>query len=152
MTRTPLQRRVVACGFMDETPRASRCTTPDAAWYTTASTTPRSAETPAPSRISKARWRYSVERMTERLRVGMLAPIAWRVPPLHYGPWERVVSMLTEGLVARGLDVTLFATANSVTRARLSSVAPQGYAENSTLDAKVYECLHIAQAFEQAAR
>jgi glycosyltransferase involved in cell wall biosynthesis len=90
--------------------------------------------------------------MTERLRVGMLAPVAWRVPPLHYGPWERVVSILTEGLVARGVDVTLFATADSVTRARLSAVAPRGYAEDSSLDAKVYECMHVAAAFEQAAK
>src|SRR5436305_8579324 len=88
--------------------------------------------------------------MSERLRVGMLAPIAWRVPPVHYGPWERVVSILTEGLVARGVDVTLFATADSITRARLVAVAPRGYAEDSSLDAKVYECLHIAAAFEQA--
>jgi glycosyltransferase involved in cell wall biosynthesis len=89
--------------------------------------------------------------MSDRLRVGMLAPIAWRVPPVHYGPWERVVSILTEGLVARGVDVTLFATANSVTRARLVSVAPRGYAEDLLLDAKVHECLHIANAFERAA-
>ena len=33
------------------------------------------------------------------MRIGMLAPIAWRTPPRHYGPWERVVSLLTEGLV-----------------------------------------------------
>src|ERR1039458_3070679 len=39
------------------------------------------------------------------LRIGMLAPIAWRVPPRHYGPWERVVSLLTEGLVKSGVDV-----------------------------------------------
>ena len=90
--------------------------------------------------------------MTERLRVGMLAPIAWRVPPVHYGPWERVVSILTEGLVARGVDVTLFATADSITRARLSAVAPRGYAEDESLDAKVYEGLHIGAAFEYAAR
>jgi glycosyltransferase involved in cell wall biosynthesis len=88
--------------------------------------------------------------MTDRLRVGMLAPVAWRVPPLHYGPWERVVSILTEGLVARGVDVTLFATADSVTRARLVAVAPRGYAEDSSIDAKVFECLHISAAFEQA--
>jgi glycosyltransferase involved in cell wall biosynthesis len=87
-----------------------------------------------------------------RLRVGMLAPVAWRVPPKHYGPWERVVSILTEGLVARGVDVTLFATADSITRARLAAVAPQGYAEDTLLDAKVYECLHIAAAFEQASK
>src|SRR6267143_5114995 len=89
--------------------------------------------------------------MTNRLRIGMLASIAWRVPPVHYGPWERVVSILTEGLVARGVDVTLFATADSQTSARLVAVAPRGYAEDTSLDAKVYECLHIAAAFEQAA-
>ena len=89
--------------------------------------------------------------MTGRLRIGVLAPIAWRVPPVHYGPWERVVSILAEGLVARGVEVTLFATADSVTRARLVSVTPRGYAEDPALDAKVYECLHIAAAFEQAA-
>lgn len=86
----------------------------------------------------------------ERIRVGMLAPISWRVPPRSYGPWERVVSVLTEGLVARGLDVTLFATADSITTARLHAVAPRGYSEDSTLDPKVYEVLHIAAAFERA--
>lgn len=81
----------------------------------------------------------------------MIAPIAWRVPPRHYGPWERVVSILTEGLVARGVAVTLFATADSLTAARLHAVAPHGYAEDPALDAKVYEALHIAAAFERAA-
>jgi glycosyltransferase involved in cell wall biosynthesis len=80
----------------------------------------------------------------------MLAPIAWRVPPRQYGPWERVVSLLTEGLVARGVDVTLFATADSLTSARLSAVCPRPYAEDATLDAKVWECLHIAAVFERA--
>jgi glycosyltransferase involved in cell wall biosynthesis len=81
----------------------------------------------------------------------MLAPISWRVPPRHYGPWERLVSILTEGLVARGLDVTLFATADSVTTARVHAVAPRGYSEDSSFDPKVYEGLHIAAAFERAA-
>jgi glycosyltransferase involved in cell wall biosynthesis len=90
--------------------------------------------------------------MSEALRVAILAPIAWRVPPRHYGPWERVVSILTEGLVARGVDVTLFATADSQTRARLVATAPRGYAEDPLVDAKVYECLHIASAFERAAQ
>ena len=43
-------------------------------------------------------------------------PIAWRTPPRHYGPWERVTGLLADGLVARGVDVTLFATLDSVTR------------------------------------
>ena len=85
------------------------------------------------------------------LRVAVLAPISWRVPPRDYGPWEQFVSLLTEGLVERGLDVTLFATANSITRARLVGSAPRGYSEDPTIDAKVWECLHIASAFERAA-
>jgi glycosyltransferase involved in cell wall biosynthesis len=85
------------------------------------------------------------------MRVAMLAPIAWRVPPRHYGPWERVVSLLTEGLVARGVDVTLFASADSQTAARLAAVCPRPYAEDITLDAKVWECLHIGSLFERAA-
>src|SRR5690606_8118657 len=78
------------------------------------------------------------------------APISWRVPPRHYGPWEQFCSLLTEGLVARGVDVTLFATADSETSARLEAVAPTGYSEDPTLDAKVWEALHIARLFERA--
>jgi len=85
-----------------------------------------------------------------KLRVAMLAPIAWRVPPRHYGPWEQFVSLLTEGLVGRGVDVTLFATADSVTAARLVGSAPTGYSEDPRLDAKVWEGLHISAVFERA--
>lgn len=85
------------------------------------------------------------------LRIGMVAPISWRVPPRHYGPWERFVSLLTEGLVARGVDVTLFATADSVTSARLVGTAPRAYSEDPTLNAKAWECLNVAAAFERAA-
>lgn len=85
------------------------------------------------------------------MRVAFLAPISWRVPPRHYGPWEQFSSLLTEGLVERGLDVTLFATADSVTSAALAAVAPTGYSEDPTLDPKVWEALHIANLFERAA-
>ena len=84
------------------------------------------------------------------LRVAMLAPISWRVPPRHYGPWEQFVSLLTEGLVARGVDVTLFATADSLTSATLVGTAPTGYSDDDRLDAKVWEGLHIASVFERA--
>lgn len=84
------------------------------------------------------------------MRVAMLSPIAWRTPPRHYGPWERVVSLLTEGLVARGVDVTLFATADSLTKGRLRAVCPAGYEEDPTVHPKVWECLHIAACFEAA--
>jgi len=84
------------------------------------------------------------------VRVAMLAPIAWRTPPRHYGPWEQVVSLLTEGLVSRGIDVTLFATADSLTSAHLHGVCPTGYEEDRALDAKVWEGLHISEVFERA--
>jgi glycosyltransferase involved in cell wall biosynthesis len=84
------------------------------------------------------------------LRVAILAPISWRVPPRHYGPWEQFASILTEGLVARGVDVTLFATSDSITEARLVGTAPRGYSEDPSLDAKAWEALHIAAVFERA--
>ena len=80
----------------------------------------------------------------------MLAPIAWRVPPRHYGPWERVVSLLTEGLVEAGVDVTLFATADALTAARLDAVVPTPYEETPGMDVKVWESLHLANAFAKA--
>lgn len=73
----------------------------------------------------------------------MLAPVAWRTPPRHYGPWERVTSLLTEGLVRRGLDVTLFATGDSITTARLDAVLSSGYAEDPEVDGRISEALHI---------
>lgn len=87
---------------------------------------------------------------TPALRVAVLAPISWRVPPRHYGPWEQFASLLTEGLVQRGADVTLFASADSVTGARLVGTVPTGYSEDPDLDAKVCEALHVATVFERA--
>jgi glycosyltransferase involved in cell wall biosynthesis len=84
------------------------------------------------------------------VRIAVLAPISWRVPPRHYGPWELFASLLTEGLVARGHDVTLFATGDSETSARLSSVVPHSWSEDTTIDPKVAECLHIAAVFDRA--
>ena len=84
------------------------------------------------------------------LRVAVLAPVSWRVPPRAYGPWEQFASLLTEGLVERGIDVTLFATGDSLTSGRLASVVPRAYSEDPDADPKVNECLHIAQVFERA--
>ncbi len=53
------------------------------------------------------------------MKIAALAPIAWRTPPRYYGPWELVTSLLPEALVARGIDVTLFATLDSVPNAKL---------------------------------
>ena len=86
----------------------------------------------------------------KKMKIALLSPIAWRTPPRAYGPWEQVVSLLAEGLVERGLNVTLFATADSRTRARLHAVCPRPYGEDKSIDPKVWECLHISELFEHA--
>jgi glycosyltransferase involved in cell wall biosynthesis len=85
------------------------------------------------------------------VRVAMLAPVAWRTPPRHYGPWERVAGLLTEGLVARGVEVTLFATADSVTAANLEAVVPRPYGEDPSMDGRVWEALHVAHVLARSA-
>src|SRR6478752_2965394 len=84
------------------------------------------------------------------MRIAMLGPVAWRTPPLHYGPWEQVTSLLTEGLVAAGVDVTLFATLDSVTTASLDGVCARGYAQDLTVDGRVWEALHVSHALARS--
>ncbi|WP_261556280.1 glycosyltransferase family 4 protein [Frankia tisae] len=84
------------------------------------------------------------------MKVAMLAPVAWRTPPRHYGPWEQIASHLAEGLVARGVDVTLFATLDSRTAGTLDGVCPHGYAEDPALDGRVWEALHVAHALARS--
>jgi glycosyltransferase involved in cell wall biosynthesis len=83
------------------------------------------------------------------MKIAILAPITWRTPPANYGPWEQVASVLTEALIKSGLDVTLFATSDSVTHAKLQSVCQKPLGEYPG-DAKVWECLHISHLMEQA--
>ena len=84
------------------------------------------------------------------MKIAILASIAWRTPPRKYGPWEQVASTLTEGLFKKGIDVTLFATGDSVTKGKLQYSCPHPYAEDTTIDPKVVECLHISHLMEQA--
>jgi glycosyltransferase involved in cell wall biosynthesis len=84
------------------------------------------------------------------VRVAVLGPIAWRTPPRHYGPWERIAGLIADGLHARGVDVTLFATLDSQTPAKLDGVCPTGYAEDPELDGRVWEALHVAHALERS--
>ena len=84
------------------------------------------------------------------MKVAVLASVAWRTPPRHYGPWEQVASNVAEGLVAAGVNVTLFATADSLTAGTLAAVVARGYEEDRTQDAKVLECLHISYLMERA--
>ena len=84
------------------------------------------------------------------MNIAILAPAARRTPPRHYGPWEQVASNITEGLVAAGINVTLFATQDSITTANLDAVVEKGYEEAFNGDAKVVECLHISNLMEKA--
>jgi glycosyltransferase involved in cell wall biosynthesis len=63
------------------------------------------------------------------MKIAQIAPLAERVPPKKYGGTERIVSALTEELVRRGHDVTLFASGDSITTAKLESVYPRGLRE-----------------------
>jgi glycosyltransferase involved in cell wall biosynthesis len=84
------------------------------------------------------------------VKVAILGSIAWRTPPRDYGPWERVAGLLAAGLHARGVDVTLFATLDSQTPAKLDGVSAHGYAEDPSLDGRVWEALHVAHALERS--
>ena len=84
------------------------------------------------------------------MKLAILSPIAWRTPPLKYGPWEQVTSNIAEGLVERGVDVTLFATGNSATKGKLAYVSETAYAETPDMEPKAWECLHISNLMEQA--
>ncbi len=84
-------------------------------------------------------------------RIAILAPVAWRTPPRAYGAWETVAGNIAEGLVERGwTNITLFATKDSVTRARLVGFLDRGYEEDRTQIGLVSTCLHISKTLEHA--
>ena len=84
------------------------------------------------------------------IRIWMLSSIGSSTSPRKYGPWEYVVSLLTEGLVKKGIDVTLFATADSHTSAKLHAACPKPYEEDKSILTKVCKCLQISEVFERA--
>jgi glycosyltransferase involved in cell wall biosynthesis len=84
-------------------------------------------------------------------RIAILSPVAWRTPPRAYGAWETVASNITEGLVARGWkNITLFATKDSITKAKLVSFIEKGYEEDKTQIPLVSTCMHISKTLERA--
>jgi glycosyltransferase involved in cell wall biosynthesis len=85
------------------------------------------------------------------MKLALLGPIAWRTPPRHYGPWELVTGLLADGLAQRGVDVTLFATLDSITLAHLDGVCERPYAEDDGVDGRVWEALHVAHALSRSA-
>lgn len=84
------------------------------------------------------------------MRIAILSSIHWRTPPKKYGPWELVASYIAEGMVKKGHEVTLYATGDSETKGNLSWICPRPIMEDTSLDAKVFQFLHIAKAFEEA--
>jgi glycosyltransferase involved in cell wall biosynthesis len=92
----------------------------------------------------------NIEQLRKNKKIAILSPVAWRTPPRQYGAWETVASNIAEGLVERDWDVTLFATADSITQAKLHAVIDKGYEEDPAQEAKVVECLQISEMMENA--
>ncbi|HTY79497.1 MAG TPA: glycosyltransferase family 4 protein [Candidatus Bathyarchaeia archaeon] len=88
--------------------------------------------------------------MSRRLRIAQVSPLYERVPPALYGGTERVVGYLTEELVERGHQVTLFATADSRTKAKLVALAPRALRlDASPRDDLAFHLLELARVFER---
>ncbi|MDB5069310.1 MAG: hypothetical protein JWM87_421 [Candidatus Eremiobacteraeota bacterium] len=84
------------------------------------------------------------------LKVAVLGAISWPTPPPGYGPWEQVAYNIARGMASRGIDVTLFATANSTSPGKLASVVPVGLNEDPALNGEVWTELHVASCFARA--
>jgi glycosyltransferase involved in cell wall biosynthesis len=92
-----------------------------------------------------------IETLRQEKKIGILAPVAWRTPPRAYGAWETVASNIAEGLVARGWkNVTLFATKESVTKAKLVGWIEKGYEEDKSQIPLVSTVYHINKVMEMA--
>ena len=89
--------------------------------------------------------------MPEPMRIAQVTPIANPVTADSTGSIEQLVWLLTEELVRRGHEVTLFATGDSCTSADLHAVYPRGYEDDDDLwNWEFHETLHVAAAFERA--
>jgi len=85
------------------------------------------------------------------MRIAQVAPLYESIPPKYYGGTERVVSYLTEELVREGHDVTLFASGDSVTSARLVAVSPRSLRlDKRSLDQLAHHILLLENVFRHA--
>jgi glycosyltransferase involved in cell wall biosynthesis len=85
------------------------------------------------------------------MRIAQIAPLWERVPPPAYGGIELIVGLLTDALVARGHEVTLFASGDSIVAAKLESVHPQALRLDASIkEYGIYEMLQLAQVYERA--
>lgn len=83
------------------------------------------------------------------MRIGMIAPLEFRLPPIAYGGTELVVSLLTEELTRRGHQVTVFATGDSITNANLVAGSPYGL-RGSNRDKNVLNMLNVVACMGRA--
>jgi glycosyltransferase involved in cell wall biosynthesis len=103
------------------------------------------------TRVDTLSRQVPTSRTIGRLRIAMVAPVAQSIPPERSGSVESVTALLTEGLVARGHDVTLFATGTSRTGAKLHATFPRGYKEDPDLwPWELCELLNFTEAAERA--
>src|SRR6266513_6476557 len=85
------------------------------------------------------------------MRIAHIAPVATTIPPPKSGSVETMTSLLTEGLVQRGHEVTLYATGDSTTSARLNALYERGYwVDENMWPWELYEMLNLAAAIERA--
>ncbi len=85
------------------------------------------------------------------MKIAQIAPLFEAVPPKLYGGTERVVSFLTEELVALGHDVTLFASGDSVTAAKLEAVCPRALRlDPGVRDPMAFPFLHLEHVLRRA--
>ncbi|MEW5860038.1 MAG: glycosyltransferase, partial [Cyanobacteriota bacterium] len=85
------------------------------------------------------------------MRIAQVAPLWERVPPPAYGGIELVVGLLCDELVRRGHEVTLFASGDSISLAKLESVHPQALRlDPSVKEYSIYEMLQLSRVYEQA--
>jgi glycosyltransferase involved in cell wall biosynthesis len=90
-------------------------------------------------------------RVTRPLRIALVAPVATSVPPPRSGSIETMTALLADGLAARGHETTLFATASSVTKARLHAIYARGYRDDCSMwPWELCELFNLAAAVERA--
>lgn len=90
-------------------------------------------------------------REVQPLKIAQIAPLYEAVPPRFYGGTERVVSYLTEELVRQGHEVTLFASADSVTSARLVPCCRGSLRlDRSCIDPIPHHLLMLEQVYDRA--
>jgi len=85
------------------------------------------------------------------MRIAQVSPLYESVPPQLYGGTERVISYLTEALVEQGHDVTLFASGDSITKARLVASCPRALRlDQQVCDPLAHHFVQLEQVFQEA--